>query len=138
VSDVSSRFRDFLLADENIARLVGGRVHEDHVPQRLGAKDYPFIWFQKRAMTSDLLLTDPPGAAPSSYTFDIECTGRSHGTVKQLSEYVRARLHGWFGEFGDDTVQLIRADDQAGEYTSRSSGGDSGLFTESLIAEVYL
>jgi hypothetical protein len=136
VSDVSSRFRDFLLADENIARLVGGRVHEDHVPQRLGAKDYPFIWYRKRQAQGAETLDSSPGEDAKFHYFDVEVVAKGIHLAKQLETLVRARCSCYRGTYGDSTVQGIFVEDQDSDYIPRSAGSDEGLYVPALDVRV--
>ena len=127
MSDVSSRFRDFLLADENINRLVGGRVHEDHVPQRLGAKDLPYIWYRLRQQSGAETLDSSNGEGAKFHYFDVEVVaGKATSTVKDLATFVRARCSCYRGTYGDSTCQGIFVDDRGDEYERRNGGGDEG------------
>lgn len=136
MSDVSSRFRDFLLADANIARLVGQRVHEDHVPQRVAAKDYPFIWYRKRSATGFETLDSANGEQARDFSFDVELVAKSQSTAKELSELVRTRCNCYRGTYGDSTCQGVFVQDQDDSYLPRNIGGDDGLFVPALDVRV--
>lgn len=135
MSDVSSRFRAFLIADANIARLVGGRVHEDHVPQR-NKPLYPFIWYRKRQAQGTETLDSDNGEDASFHYFDVEVVSKNQSTAKELETLVRARCSCYRGTYGDSTVQGIFVNDQSADYEPQSNGGDDGLTVASLDVQV--
>lgn len=131
-------FRQFLLADANIAAKVGTRVWEDHVAQVPGVETFPFIWLQKRQGLSVDVIDSAAGTEPFDFTFDVECVANDQRQAKILCELLNARCNFYRGAFGSATALGVFVRDQNGDYEPKSVGDDSGLFIESADVRVVL
>lgn len=130
---VDENLKLFLAGDSTIVKLVGGRIHENHVPSQF-IGDY--VWFAFSGGDSERTLGDAPAASLFRYRFDVECIARSIRQARLIANAVFARLDSHRGSFGDSTVQGIFVEEQPDEYEPRGVLGDTGIHVASKSVEV--
>lgn len=132
MNDVPKNLRAFLLTDVAIARIVGDRISQDHVPEH---NDQPYIWFSRRGTVPDSELTPGEGSAPFAEDFDVECVGTSLEQAQTLAALVRAHTD-HYGAFGDATCRAFFAEDQNDDYVSKFDYSDTGYCYSALDVRV--
>jgi hypothetical protein len=131
---IDENLRAYLAADSTVRKLVGGRIHENHVPQPY-VGDY--IWFAFAGGESERTLSGD-SAALFRVRFDLECIARSISQARRIAAAVFAALEGYArgATFGDTTLQGIFVEEQPDEYLPRGVLADSGLHVASKSVEV--
>lgn len=84
--------RTFLLADTDLAALVGTRVHWVRSPQGTAS---PRIVLYRISGLRDMHMNGPSGLIASRV--QIDCIGSSYGGAKAVARAVEARLSGYSG-----------------------------------------
>lgn len=131
---VDENLRKFLLDDSAIVKLVGSRIHKNHVPQSI-VGDY--IWFARESSDDEICLDDAAGSGPFRRFYDFEAVAKNHNAnADRIADALYDRLHKYVGAFGDSTVKLILCEEQDEQYVPRNVGGDTGLHVPSLRVQV--
>lgn len=131
MSDTAIRLRNFLLEDATIAGIVGSKVIQGQVRQKV---EPPWIYIRRNSRTPSDDLNDN---TPLSETFDVECVSDDLDEAQALSEAIWA-LDQHHGTFDDSTTGGVFIQDQSDDYIPFSVGDDDGYQIASLILTVYL
>jgi hypothetical protein len=141
-NSVSQNLRLFLQSDTTIAKKVGLRIHQNHVPM-VKINGVPtidmrgeYLWFGRDSAESERALDDAVGEAPFRYFYDVEVVGRTPTGAESLADAVFARCDSYTGAFGDTTVRAIFVTKQNADYVPRNVGGDTGMHVETMRLEV--
>ncbi len=133
MADVAQNLRAFLLADSQIASLVGANVHQNHVPED---RPTPYVWFRQAGVHYEGTTDAEPGAPPDDYLVDLECVSDDLDEAADLAALVRERLAFYRGPFGDSTVQAVLVEDHEDDYLPRNEDADAGYHAATLRAVV--
>lgn len=140
MAEVDENLKTFLQTDAAIARKVGIRVHENHVPMRPDGEfntAVPFIYFVQTGEIRDDCLDDTVGADPTGYQFALEVVAQSLRDSRTIAGLVIDRLHLATGTFGSQTIQVATCEGQSDDYQERSGATDRGFHTSAFQVEVY-
>lgn len=126
---LEAALRAFVLADGNVAALVGARMHPRKLPQ---SPLLPAIVYQRVATRRSHDLAGPDGVPRPR--LQLTCWAASSGAAYQLAGGVRQRLDGYCGAMGAVTVGSVQC---TGEFDVEDpEAGRSGVALEFLI-QVY-
>ena len=141
MAEVDENLKTFLQADSSIARKVGTRIHENHVPINPVTGEFtsqvPFIYFAQEGEIRDDCLDDTVGTLPTGWRFALEVVAQSIRDARTIAALVVARLHLATGTFGSGTIQVAYCEDQADGYQERSGATDRGFHVSSFAVEVF-
>lgn len=132
-SHCSEDLRKFLIADSDLARKVGARIHDNEVP---AGTLLPYIFFSISDHSSEGALDDAAGLDPYTRTYDLECWAQSIRDAEKIEEYVTNRLNHARGSFGSGTVQGVFVTGQPHDYIPKGIGSGSGFHAANLLVTV--
>jgi len=135
MSTLAGDLRTALLANGDIATIVGGRVHYLRAAQGF-VGDY--IWFARSGSgdDDDRALGDTAGADYHHHEMvDVECVSDVLEDAQTLSRLVKG-FDSTTGTLGAGTVQAIFVRDHADDYVPRGVSGDDGVFVGALQFEL--
>jgi len=122
---------DELEQDTGVAALADDRIFGGVVPVGTVC---PFIWVQRRRI--EYATEMEAEAVPLKEWFDVECVSQSATEAVELSDAVRACLHGAHGTVGGSTYTWVSVADAAESYVPRNLDAAEYLFISSLDVEV--
>jgi hypothetical protein len=132
-SACSEDLKRFLVADTDVPKKVGTRIHQNEVPP---ATPVPYIFFAQADHSSEGALNDSAGLDPYSRTFDLEVWAQSIRDAEVIEEYVTNRLNHARGSFGLGTVQGVFVTGQPNDYIPKGIGSGRGYHGANLLVEV--
>lgn len=102
--------RQVLLLDGPIAALVGDRIYPSPLPQN---PTLPAISYQRVSRSSGLSLD---GAAwPTRVRVQMDCWAATFDGVRELSDAVFRRLHGYAGNIASEQLQIVALEIERGD-----------------------
>jgi hypothetical protein len=131
----------FLAADATVAKLSGGRIHQNYVPPGNNGKSpiTPYIWFSKADDSGEDAIDDAAGTAPFNNVFDVECWAQTAREAVALKNAVSSRFRLYRGAFGAGTVQGVFVTGQGGDYQLKGTGATgmgAANHGEALLVEI--
>lgn len=125
MTTIGENLRAKLLSDPELTKIVGHRVHQNHVPQRPGDS---YIYFATDSTGESDDLNGIAGELPLSTSFVVECI--SHAADGQrIAEAIKSRvraLNKYRGAFGSTTAKGVFVTDYQDQYEPRGLGADIG------------
>jgi len=132
MSSVGESLRAYLIADTSgVYAVVGGRVHQNHVPI---ISTFPHIWFG-RSGDEHLTCLDG-GTGFHRAMFDVECIAGTADAADDLAILVTNRLHGTINSTGTITLHAALVEDHDDAYEPKGVGDDSGNHVSALSVRI--
>jgi hypothetical protein len=102
---IESALTSYLLANGDIASLVGTRVYPVLIPQRAAL---PLLVYQVISDMPDYHLRGESGLTVAR--IQIDCVAATYSQVKTLAQYVRLACGGYRGQLGTVAVEWMNAE----------------------------
>jgi hypothetical protein len=133
MSELGVDLRAELLGRAAVTAIVGGRVHEGHVPETYSGA---YIWIGRGAVEHDRVIDQAAGEDPFREFWDLECHSRDLDEAQDLAALARG-LDSHRGQFGDGSVQAVFVGDHADDYVPRGLSEDElGTHVAALSLEI--
>lgn len=131
MATIKEGMRAYLLADAAIAAVVGGKCHDNQVPEQ---SSLPWIWYRRTGREAERLLDGTESIVTTR--FAVECAADNPSGAEDLADLVRDRLDGQAGDIGGFTAKGVFVEDADDDYFPESIDDEAGAHVTALIVEV--
>lgn len=115
-------FRTLTIGTTSVTGLIGTRCHYNKIP---ADSAYPHLWFRVTSDNEELTMDAVGGMHEAD--IDLECAGITEASAQEVSDAVKARLHGFKGTMGNVSAKAIFLSNKDDDYVPFSNESNEGV-----------